>query len=144
MNKRLLLCLLAFPLSFSIFAEEKPQLDDWSGTILTFYKAYITNRGNDSKVDSLLTQYCTTKLKNAVKEALDKDDYDFLLDGCGGANIDGESVSVVKQGVRYKASFIVTKYPAGSGTDTITLKVLVNNSGKISSIIRPTDNYHVP
>ncbi len=147
MKRIISLCLLIISLSVISFARERSSIqmdDDMSETIQTFYRSYVINKADTPKVDSLLTLYCTVELKNVVMEALNDDDYDFVLNGCGGCVIDETTVFVTKQSPKYKVTFKIPKYPVSSGLATVTVYVKVNTQGRISSIIRPSDNYVVP
>lgn len=116
---------------------------DTSMMIKSFYSAHIINLDDEAKNDSILSKYCTKELKDFVKETLSIDGYDFILDGCGGSEINTASISVIKQNDKYKVSFSVPTWPE-ERYKTITLYVLVNEKNKISYIIRPSDNYTIP
>ena len=147
MKRLLSFCLLVFSLTVSSSAREWPPIieEDMSETIRTFYRAYVANLGNDAKIDSLLSQYCTPALKSAVQEAIEQDDYDFVLNGYGGSVIDETLLFVAKVGNKYRVTFKVPKYPVSSGLATVTVNVLYDfRQDKITAIIRPSDNYQVP
>ena len=147
MKRLFSLYLLIISMSVISFAREWPSIqidDDLSETIQNFYRSYVINKADTPKIDSLLTLYCTVELKNVVLEALNDDDYDFVLNGCGGCVIDETTVSVTKQSSKYKVTFKIPKYPVSNELATVTVYVKVNTQGRISSIIRPSDNYEVP
>lgn len=117
--------------------------------VKTFYKEYITYLYTDEhKKDSLITQYCSVELKEIVQRTLREDDYNFLLDGWGGSDINSNSVQVSNLGDgEYNVSFVV-EHHFGDTTVTVNLHVVVSddrgNNAKIEQVIRLSDNYAVP
>lgn len=117
--------------------------------VKTFYKEYITYLYTDEhKKDSLLTKYCSAILKERVQSALEDADYNFLLVGWGGSDINPDSVQVNNLGNgEYKVSFVVEQHVRET-TVSVDLHVVVSddrgNEAKIEQVIRLSDNYAVP
>lgn len=139
-------CSLLLTLSFGseITKASTDTSADMSATVQSFYRAYITDLDNDLKCDSILSRYCTTELKDFIQETLSIDDYDFVLDGRGGSNINPNSVTVIKQDDKYKVKFNIQLQYLRNEIVSDSLYILINQDKKISHIIRPVDNYTVP
>ena len=103
---------------------------------------------DEHKQDSLLTKYCSAILKEKVQSALEDADYNYLLVGWGGSDINPNSVQVSNIGDgEYNVSFVV-EHHFGDTTVTVNLHVVVSddrgNNAKIEQVIRLSDNYAVP
>lgn len=116
------------------------ETSDLSDTIQFFYRTYIINILDDSKVDSILSKYCTKELKDYVQSI---DEYDFISGGWFSA-IKPDSLNVTKKNDKYIVTFKVSQYPISDELATDSLYIQVNQEQKISHIIRPCDNYKVP
>lgn len=140
-------CSLLLTISFGseIKEDSTDTSPDMSATILSFYRAYITDLDNDLKCDSILSKYCTKELKDFLIETLHTGPgYDFVLDGWVGSDIVPNSVSVIKQNDRYKVKFNIQLQYLRNEIVSDSLYILINQDKKISHIIRPLDNYTVP
>lgn len=117
--------------------------------VKTFYKEYITYLYTDEqKKDSLLTKYCSVELKEIVQSTLEDADYNYLLVGWGGSDINPNSVQVSNlDDGEYNVSFNVVQHFQNK-TITVNLHVIVSddrgNKAKIEQVIRLSDNYAVP
>lgn len=116
------------------------ETSDLSDSIQLFYRTYIINILDDSKVDSILSKYCTKELKDYVQSI---DEYDFISGGWFSA-IKPDSLNVTKKNDKYIVTFKVSQYPISDKLATDSLYIQVNQEQKISHIIRPCDNYKVP
>lgn len=138
--------LLAICLLFVLFTYSETiivntmETSDLSDSIQLFYRTYIINILDDSKVDSILSKYCTKELKDYVQSI---DEYDFISGGWFSA-IKPDSLNVTKRNDKYIVTFKVSQYPISDKLATDSLYILVNQEQKISHIIRPCDNYKVP
>lgn len=140
-------CSLLLTISFGseIKEDSTDTFPNMSATILSFYRAYITEADTDIKIDSILSKYCTKELKDFLIETLHTGPgYDFVLDGWVGSDIVPNSVSVIKQNDRYKVNFKASQYPISDELVNDSLYIKINKDKKISHIIRPVDNYTVP
>lgn len=149
------ICLLFVLLSFAQnHVPARPPFQPISRTdktefVKTFYKEYITYLYTDEhKQDSLLTKYCSAILKEKVQSALEDADYNYLLVGWGGSDINPNSVQVSNLGDGvYKVSFVV-EHHFGDTTVSVNLHVVVSddrgNMAEIIQVIRLSDNYAVP
>lgn len=124
--------------------------EDKSEFVKSFYQAYITclDDTDSIKQDSLLTQYCSTMLKDVVLRSLEKADYDFILDGWGGSDINPDSVKVNNLGEgKYNVLFKVYRHIKKDWI-AVNLWVIVSDdlraNAKIEQVIRQSDNYAVP
>jgi hypothetical protein len=143
---------------FALFSSAQNQIshnnlpstrEDKTGYVKSFYKEYITYLYTDEhKKDSLITNYCSADLKEIVQSTLEKDDYNFLLDGWGGSDIDPNSVEVNNLGKgKYNVLFKVYHH-FGDDTVSVNIWVIVSDdrgaNAKIEQVIRQSDNYAVP
>lgn len=157
--KKIVITTICMLFVLSLFAQSQISGPHWSSAmtdrddktefVKTFYKEYITYLYTDEhKKDSLITQYCSVELKEIVQRTLREDDYNFLLDGWGGSDINSNSVQVSNLGDgEYNVSFVV-EHHFGDTTVTVNLHVVVSddrgNNAKIEQVIRLSDNYAVP
>ncbi len=117
---------------------------DTTTIVQSFYYAYCSNWKDSVKVDSILSKYCTKKLKDFLLDTQSVDDYDFITDGRSDYDfIAANPISVIKDKDRYKVAFKTSIYPSGD-LYTVILYILVNQEGKISHITRSEDNLTVP
>ena len=117
---------------------------DTTTIVQSFYYAYCSNWKDSVKVDSILSKYCTKKLKDFLLNTESIDGYDFVTDGDTDYEvIAANPISVIKDKERYKVTFKTTKYPSEE-LSTVILYILVNQEGKISHITRSEDNLTVP
>ena len=137
----LTICSLCILFTYSdTISNNTMETSDLSDTIQFFYRTYIINILDDSKVDSILSKYCTKELKDYVQSI---DEYDFISGGWFSA-IKPDSLNVTKKNDKYIVTFKVSQYPISDELATDSLYIQVNQEQKISHIIRPCDNYKIP
>ena len=146
MNKFFIAILLSLCCSLPSCQKAQVTLDSsaMEQKLQTLYKSYCHNYDDAEFVNNLISENCTPELGAILLEDMNGGSgYDFLTDGRYDYEQIASSVSVEVQDQYCKVSFLSAKN-LSKDLEKVSLNIYFNSEGKISHIMRISDQYVIP